>query len=137
MVKGIYLFTYKPRKLVENYKVFPSKKNWLSGKGVPSPHTKKNFLCRFTWFRTWKKKNKKSVKMTQFCPDPPTPPVWNFTLFFLSEKVPYNSSFKEIANFSENNWTILQKLMLLFSIWWRLCHLTMYWTLAQAGNKSL
>ena len=34
-----------------------------------------------------KKKNKKSVKMTQFWPDLP-PQVWNFTLFFSSENFP-------------------------------------------------
>ena len=88
LFKRIYFFTYKPRKLyITKFSPNKSKNFDFQVKGYHPPHTKKNFLCRFAWLRTWKKKIKKSVKMAQFCPDPP-PSVKFHTFFFSSETFP-------------------------------------------------
>ena len=44
---------------------------------------KRNFLCRFAWFRTWKKKIKKVWKWPNFVlTHPPSPSVKFHTFFF-------------------------------------------------------
>ena len=64
---------YKSIKLRKISRFFPniSKVFGLSGKGVPPPHTEKFFFADLHYLGHERKKNKKSVKMTQFCPDPP------------------------------------------------------------------
>ena len=66
-------------------------------RGYSPPCTKKFFLCRFAWFRTWKKKNWKSMKMTQFCPDPPPISVKFHTFFFW-----VRTSLMNIGNLAKN-----------------------------------
>ena len=50
-------------------------------RGYPPPHTKKIFFADLHDLGHERKKIKKSVKMTQFCPDPP-PSVKFHTFFF-------------------------------------------------------
>ena len=69
------------RKLKKISRFFPnmSKKLWLLGKRVPPPYTEKNFLWRFAWFRTWKKKKGENNPILAW---PPPLLVWNFPFFF-------------------------------------------------------
>ena len=58
--------------------------------GTPPPHTKKIFFADFHDLGHERKKNKKSVKMTQFCPDPPPECEISHFFFFSNENLPYN-----------------------------------------------
>ena len=63
-MSSIHIQCQNMKKYVQNF--------WASRKGVPPPpNTKKNFFADFHDLGHERKKNKKSVKMTQFCPDPP------------------------------------------------------------------
>ena len=82
--------TGKFQEFIHNYGDFLSFSGHL---GYP-PALVKNFLCKFGWFRTCLKKNKKVVKMIKFWDDPP-PVVKIHNLFFYFEwTLPLVSHFK-------------------------------------------
>ena len=65
-----------------------SKKFWLSGKGVPSPHTKKIFFADLHDLGHERKKIKKVWKWPNFVLPPPPSKCEISHFFFSSEKVP-------------------------------------------------
>ena len=85
-----FFFTYKSIKLRKISGILPnmSKIFGLPGRGYPPPIQKKIFFADFHDLGHERKKNKKSVKMTQFCPDPPPLSVKFHTFFFSNETFP-------------------------------------------------